>query len=69
MEASPAGPNINVSVPQWELDVNDLPEFNLTEESVGVSIAAIAPDIAILAIELIVFFALAFVAFLRYDVR
>ena len=62
-------PDVQVSVPQHILEVSDLPEFSVSEESVGVTAVAISPDLAILAIEWIVFFAAAFVAFIRYDVR
>jgi ABC-type transport system involved in multi-copper enzyme maturation permease subunit len=62
-------PEINVTVPEYTLEVADLPEFKMDRDSVGGTIVAVAPDIAILVIEIIFFFALAFVAFLRYDVR
>jgi len=69
MRRDESGPHVQVSVPQYTLEVADLPEFKLAGESIGETAVAVAPDFAILAIELIAFFALAFVAFLRYDVR
>ena len=63
------GPQIDVTVPQHTLEVADLPEFSMESESAVVTAVAVAPDIAVLAIEFILFFALAFVAFIRYDVR
>ena len=61
--------DFSMSVPEFELDLAGLPQYDLNKESLNSSFADILPDIAVLIFELLVFFAAAFVAFLRYDVR
>ena len=59
----------SVTVPSHELDLTGMPEYSLDHERLTESVAATAPDLGILAIEFLLFFVAAFVAFLRYDVR
>jgi hypothetical protein len=52
------------------LDVSDLPRFILRPDlDVVNSVQRAIPDLALLAFFNVLFFALSFVAFLRYDVR
>ena len=50
------------------LDLRDLPRFVYKADIVG-SLRKVIPDLALLVFGSVLFFALAFVAFLRYDVR
>lgn len=52
-----------------EIDPHELPVFAFREISFSDSIAAAAPHLALLVVFNVVFFAAAFVAFLRFDVR
>jgi len=52
-----------------EINPQEMPVFELREIGTAAAAAKTLPDLAILLIYFIVFFALAFVAFLRYDVR
>jgi len=52
-----------------KLDLSDMPQFVFNEENIGVTVKRIIPDIAIMLIFLILFFALAYFSFLKYDVR
>ena len=54
---------------QGQLDVNDLPPFEYQPLSFGESVLIVLPDMMMMAIVSIIFYALAFVLFIRYDVR
>jgi ABC-type transport system involved in multi-copper enzyme maturation permease subunit len=58
-----------VKVPELQLDLGDAPVFEPETEPLATSAAAALPDLGILACEFLLLFAVAFVAFLRYDVR
>ena len=60
---------ISVRTPSSLIDVNGLPRFDLEHENVEESFSAVIPDFAVLGFQTILFFAIAFAAFLRYDVR
>lgn len=71
-----AGPDGNARVvitgpepEQPKLDVSDMPKFSITEPPLSAHINDALPDLALLIGETIAVFALAFVAFLRYDAR
>jgi len=51
------------------IDPHDLPSFNYAQPAVAEGIAGAAADIGLLGLNTVVFFAAAFVAFLRYDLR
>ena len=55
--------------PQRELALDGMPRFDRTLQSLPHSIGDVVIDLGLLALYAIAFFALAFVAFLRYDVR
>ena len=73
LDGSPAyaiGRNIDVKTgKQVKPDISDMPQFEFKPESLKASIARALPDILIMVLLIIVFFAGAFVSFLRYDVR
>jgi len=52
-----------------EIDLRELPEFTFEPPDASVAIGASLPDLGLLLLFNIVFFAGAFVAFLKYDVR
>ncbi|MFC1607392.1 ABC transporter permease subunit [Candidatus Latescibacterota bacterium] len=54
---------------QQKPDIADMPQHDFTPMSLRESISLALPDIAVLALMIIVFFTGAFVSFLRYDVR
>jgi ABC-type transport system involved in multi-copper enzyme maturation permease subunit len=56
-------------VPTSELDITGMPIFKNSDESLPKLVETVLPDLGILALFSIAFFALAFVSFLRYDVR
>jgi hypothetical protein len=51
------------------IDTNEMPSFSYTPVSLGDVFGASLPDIGLLALFNIIFFAAAYVGFLRYDVR
>jgi ABC-type transport system involved in multi-copper enzyme maturation permease subunit len=61
--------SVNVTVPEFTIDVGGAPDFQIEEESMEKSLAGVIPDLAVLVFEIVLFFALAFTAFLSYDVR
>jgi ABC-type transport system involved in multi-copper enzyme maturation permease subunit len=54
---------------QGELDISGMPKFSYTRLSLAESFELVLPDLAALIIVSILFYLLAFVMFLRYDVR
>ena len=67
-ERTTGGPMSHASE-QGQLDFSLLPEFRYERLSVGESLALALPDLLMLTILSIIFYALGFVCFLRYDVR
>lgn len=63
--------NINFSNPseQPKPDISDMPQHDFRQMSLRESLALAIPDFAVLAFMIIVFFSVAYVSFLRYDVR
>ena len=54
---------------QKKPDISDMPLHTFDPESLNESVARVIPDYVVMAIMILVFFAVAFVSFLRYDVR
>lgn len=54
---------------QGQLDINSIPDFSYQQYSVGERLAMVLPDFAALALISIIFYLLAFINFIRYDVR
>lgn len=50
-------------------DVSDMPLHTFSSESLNRSLARVIPDYVAMAVMILIFFAAAFVSFLRYDVR
>ena len=50
------------------LELGDLPRFSYTPDTIG-TLRRVIPDLALLVLGNVLFFAMAFLAFLRYDVR
>lgn len=61
--------DISVRTPTTLIDVNAMPEFNMSHESAMDSLNAALVDIAVLSLQILLFFLIGFIAFLRYDVR
>ncbi len=63
--------NINFQNPgqQTKPDIKDMPQFGFAQQSLSESIMLALPDFIVLLLMTLVFFAGAFVSFLRYDVR
>lgn len=61
--------SISVRTPSRAIEVNGLPDFYFNLESFTETSSAIIPDMAVLLVEILLFFSGAFIAFLRYDVR
>ena len=55
--------------PTKKLDVSGVPRFRPRSEKLDVTAAAVVFDSAILLVELLIVFALAFAAFIKYDPR
>jgi len=66
MEETEMSPIVDDDAPP--LDLRDLPRFVYKADIIG-SLRRVIPDLALLVFGNVLFFALAFVAFLRYDVR
>lgn len=60
---------VGVYTPDHLLEIEEMPTFIDSKETLQEALPASLPDLAILAIEFLAFFAAAVVAFLRYDVR
>jgi ABC-type transport system involved in multi-copper enzyme maturation permease subunit len=54
---------------QVKVDLTDMPQHQLVRESLGKSLARALPDIGLMVVLIIVFFAGAYFSFLKYDVR
>ncbi len=52
-----------------KIDLSDMPQLKFEPESLGKSLGRTLPDIGLMAVLIIVFFAGAYVSFLKYDVR
>ena len=50
-------------------DLGDMPNHSFAPESLAQSLARVIPDYLVMSVMILVFFAMAFVSFLRYDVR
>lgn len=61
--------DISVTAPTEKINVSGLPLYSAEEEQVTSAASATMADMLILAVEAIVLFLAAFVAFIRYDVR
>ena len=61
--------NFNDPANQPKPDISDMPRHEFKPESLRVSFAKALPDFLVMVLMIIVFFAGAFVSFLRYDVR
>jgi len=57
------------SVDRPKIDLSDMPQLKFEPESLGNSLARTLPDIGLMFAMIIVFFAGAYVSFLKYDVR
>ena len=60
---------VDVKVPVHDIELPGFPEFQMEKEQLETTLAGIVPDIGILSVYLVLLFAGAFVAFVRYDVR
>lgn len=61
--------NLHTATLQGELDISDMPNFEYQRLTVEESVETVLPDYASMLILSIIFYLLAFVLFLRYDVR
>jgi ABC-type transport system involved in multi-copper enzyme maturation permease subunit len=61
--------NLHTAAAQGELDISDMPKFKYQKLTLEESVESILPDLATLFILSIIFYLIAFVLFLKYDVR
>ena len=57
------------AAPETKLVLDDMPQHTFEAELIGPSIARTLPDFGLMVVLIIVFFAGAYVSFLKYDVR
>jgi ABC-type transport system involved in multi-copper enzyme maturation permease subunit len=62
-------PRILLSGEQGKVNLADMPQYKYEPEALGKSLARTLPDIGLMAVLIIVFFAGAYASFLKYDVR
>jgi hypothetical protein len=62
-------PRMLLSGDQGKVNIGDMPQYEYKPEALGKSFARTLPDIGLMAFLIIVFFAGAYVSFLKYDVR
>lgn len=61
--------SVQVEAPTSIIDVSGMPDFHMPAVSLGDTVGSVIPDLAIMFIEMLLFFTAAVAAFLRYDVR
>jgi ABC-type transport system involved in multi-copper enzyme maturation permease subunit len=54
---------------QAKVNLADMPQYKNEPEALGKSLGRTLPDIGLMAVLIIVFFAGAYVSFLKYDIR